>query len=68
MEFVQLVDAFAEAPSDSTMDAVIEATKALITDDEIAYLANVLARSGTVRTKGDVISTDVASTGAPSSL
>ncbi len=65
-----LVDKFRSDPTDEAMRAVIDrARTSQITDDDIAYLATTLGRSGTVLSiPGGQSATDLASTGAPTSL
>ena len=65
-----LVDQFRSDPTDNAMRAVIDrACTSKITDDDIAYLATTLGRSGSPRSILRSQSTaDLASTGAPSSL
>ncbi len=65
-----LVDQFRSDPTDNAMRAVIDRVcTSEITDDDIAYLATTLGRSGTpLSIPGSQSTADIASTGAPSSL
>ena len=66
--FTRLVDAFSSAPSSETMTSLAEAARDTeLTDEEIAYLARVLANSGK-RLRTDGPTADIPSTGGPSSL
>jgi len=70
MSFSKLVDDFALSPSEKAMEALVkEATHGSVSDEDIAYLANRMAESGTTLTFHDTSRVaDIASTGGPSSL
>lgn len=65
-----LVDEFRSNPTEKTMRAVIARVRTKqVTDEEIAYLATTLGRSGSVFSiQDDRPAADLASTGSPTSL
>lgn len=66
--FTRLIDAFYSAPSSETMTSLAEVARDTeLTDEEIAYLARVLADSGK-RLRAAGPTADIPSTGGPSSL
>lgn len=70
MQGKAIIDQFAINQSEANMDSIIElARSGSMTDNEIAYLANKLAKSGEfVSVPKQCLAADIPSTGAPSSL
>jgi len=70
MAFSKLVDEFALSPSEKVMEALVkQVMHGTVSDEDIAYLANRMAESGTTLTFHNASKVaDIASTGGPSFL